>query len=131
MSFSVFTPPTLSPSMSTSVVEGANVPLSCSSTQSDLTVTWTRGSTQLASASSTSSLTHTINNIMRNESGNYTCTLLKEIGGVTVTRIGTVAINVQCHCSKYTYHHNNTCSMYFICTSVACRNQCCTYSYFS
>ena len=77
--------------------------LSCSSNQTDLTITWTKGSTQLVSASSTGSLTHTINNITRSESGNYTCTLLKAIGsnGFTITRIGTVSINVQCHCSKY------------------------------
>ena len=94
----VLSPPTLSPSGSTSVVEGTNVPLSCSSTQSDITVTWTRGLTQLASASSTSSLTHTITNIMRNESGNYTCTVVDTIGtnAFQVTRQSSVFIDVFC-----------------------------------
>ena len=65
--FLVFNPPTLSPSGSTSVVEGANVPLFCSSNLNNLIFSWTRSSTQLASASSTSSLTHTITNIMHYE----------------------------------------------------------------
>ena len=94
-------PPTaLSPNDSTLVLEGDNVTLSYSSNLNDLTVTWTRGSTQLATASSTSSLTHTITNIMRNESGNYTCALVTTLGSnfFTVARKSSVIINVVCEC---------------------------------
>ena len=64
----------------------------------DVTVTWSRGSTQLSSAPSTSILTHTINSIMRNESGNYTCTVLDTIGtnAFQLTRQSSVIVNVFC-----------------------------------
>ena len=122
-----------------------NVSLSCSAYVTDLTITWTKGSTQLASASSTSSLTHTINNVTRSESGNYTCTLLKAIGsnGFTVT-IGLVqcpsmfnfttavstCIIIIMHPRIYYTYISVSCSYIKHCSCLY-NKYCCTYSYFS
>ena len=99
----VFNPPTLSPSETTSPVEGSNILLSCSSNLNDVTITWTRGSTQLATATATSSLTHTITSIMRTESGNYTCTVVDTIGtnAFQLTRQSSVIVNVFCEWNNY------------------------------
>ena len=86
--------------------------LSCTFNLHDVTVTWTRGSTQLASAPSTSSLIHTINNIMRNDSGIYTCTVVDTIGtnAFQITRQSSVIVKVLCECIfKYKFSYNQTC----------------------
>ena len=97
--FLVFGAPTLNPSGTINVVEGTSDSLSCSrspDTNTGITATWTFGSTQLAS--STDSVTYSYSNIMRNESGDYNCTLTHNIGTVpyVVTRYAVVTINVQC-----------------------------------
>ena len=100
LSFLVFGAPTLNPNGTINVVEGTSGSLSCSSSPdtstADIDATWTFGSTQLAS--STESVTYSYSNIMRNESGDYNCTLRHEIGTVpyNVTRHAVVTINVQC-----------------------------------
>ena len=98
--FLVFGAPTLNPNGTINVVEGTSGSLSCSSSPDTSTTNidarWTFGSTQLAS--STDSVTYSYSNIMRNESGDYNCTLTHNIGTVpyVVTRHAVVTINVQC-----------------------------------
>ena len=94
----VFGSPTLKPNGSIVILEGSNVSLSCASYDLiGLTITWTRGSTQLVSVPSANSLTHTITNIMINASGTYTCSLVYNIGTVPwkINREENVTINVQ------------------------------------
>lgn len=92
----MFNQPILSPNGTILVIEGANIDLFCSSNLNNLTVTWTRDYTQLAMATSTSSLTYTIQNIMMSESGNYTCSVMTTIGTneFTITRKSSVIIKV-------------------------------------
>ena len=95
--FLVFGAPTLNPNGTINVAEGTSGSLSCSrspDTNTGITARWTFGSTQLAS--STDSAIYQYTNIMRNESGDYNCTLTHNIGMLAVTRHGTVTINVQC-----------------------------------
>ena len=89
----------LSPNGTISVLEGESVSLVCSSNLNDVTVTWSQGSTQLSTAISTSSLTHTINNIMRNESGTYKCTIQVTVGINRLTKESMVTIIVLGECN--------------------------------
>ena len=98
LSFLVFGAPTLNPNGTINVLEGTNGSLSCSrsldTVTTGITARWTFGSTVLFS--STDSAIYQYTNIMRNESGDYNCTLTHNIGMLAVTRRGTVTINVQC-----------------------------------
>ena len=116
LSFLVFGAPTLNPNGTINVVEGTNDSLSCSpspdTSTTNIDATWTFGSTLLAS--STDSVTYSYSNIMRNESGDYNCTLTHNIGTgmFTVTRRGTVTINVQCESFNVTntdWYTNHDC----------------------
>ena len=96
LSFLVFGAPTLNPNGTINVIEGTSDSLMCSSSTTGINARWTFGSTELAS--STNDVTYSYSNIMRNESGDYNCTLTHNIGTVpyVVTRYAVVTINVQC-----------------------------------
>ena len=100
LSFLVFGAPTLNPNGTINVIEGTSGSLSCSTSPdtifTGISARWTFGSTELAS--STNDVTYSYSNIMRNESGDYNCTLTHNIGTVpyVVTRYAVVTINVQC-----------------------------------
>ena len=97
-SFIYLVPRSLNPNGTINVVEGTSNSLSCSpdTVTTGISTRWTFGSTQLAS--STDSVTYSYSNIMRNESGDYNCTLMHDIGTIpyVVTRHAVVTINVQC-----------------------------------
>ena len=89
----------LNPSGTINVLEGSNGTLTCMRNAGDptsLDAVWTFGSTQLAESQDIVSYSYT--NIMRTQSGEYNCTLTHDIGSLSfsVTRVGTVTINVQC-----------------------------------
>ena len=98
LSFLVFGAPTLNPNGTITVLEGTSDSLSCSRNPdtafSGISARWTFGSTVLIS--STDSVTYSYSNIMRNESGDYNCTLTHNIGYYVVTRYAVATINVQC-----------------------------------